>query len=505
MLRDLCEPLCEDEFIVVGSASQCPEAGQLETLLDNANEQDGVTLLVGEDGVPTGLMLIRCRALALVPPVGFHDLKEQALPQIERASGVHVLRARTGACRPIRSVRSYLDVVRSWQESGSLRGVRLVRPLEERWRPAFAIVEDGAEVARDARLHDSVVLRGGGGRGGMHRGKDRRRAWWPGPERVPRRGPARGASGGPRAGGGQSRRGESSVIDPRGPNSTTRWRRWDVLGISALVLLGAMATYPAWQDIFLIATRDEEQSHVLLVPVVAAWLVWVRRARLRRCPRDFRYVGPALIALGWAATSIGDLRLIQALWHAGAVLVFVGCVVSFTGARLVARLLPAFVVLVFLVPVPGMLRQQVALPLQTATADVTQRILDTFGVEAARAGNALAVNGHEIRIADACNGLRMVSALFLVSFAFAYGLPLREPVRWLILFLSPLSAILCNVARLIPTILAYAYVSDAAGERVHDIGGWVMLPVAFLLLLGIVRSLRWALLPVYRYTLAYGR
>ena len=35
-------------------------------------------------------------------------------------------------------------------------------------------------------------------------------------------------------------------------------------------------------------------------------------------------------------------------------------------------------------------------------------------------------------------------------------------------------------------------------------GGWVMLPIAFLILLAIIRLLRWAQVPVYRFHLAYG-
>jgi len=36
----------------------------------------------------------------------------------------------------------------------------------------------------------------------------------------------------------------------------------------------------------------------------------------------------------------------------------------------------------------------------------------------------------------------------------------------------------------------------------HMYSGWLMLPIAFLLLLGIIKLLRWAMLPVTRYPLA---
>jgi hypothetical protein len=37
------------------------------------------------------------------------------------------------------------------------------------------------------------------------------------------------------------------------------------------------------------------------------------------------------------------------------------------------------------------------------------------------------------------------------------------------------------------------------------VGGWLILPFAFLALLGLFRALRSGLVPVYRYTLAYGK
>jgi exosortase/archaeosortase family protein len=72
-----------------------------------------------------------------------------------------------------------------------------------------------------------------------------------------------------------------------------------------------------------------------------------------------------------------------------------------------------------------------------------------------------------------------------------------------VLIATPVSAIACNVVRLIPTVWLYGnYPSDVA-TLVHDIGGWVMLVMSFLILLGIVRLIRWAKLPVTTYTLAY--
>lgn len=269
-----------------------------------------------------------------------------------------------------------------------------------------------------------------------------------------------------------------------------------------LVVLGVLATLAPWSDILHIARIDEEASHIFLVPLVVAWLVWVRRGRFRLCQPRRTWIGPPLVLVGWAISTFGFHHATQSLWHGGAVLVAVGCLLSVVGRDVLTRFLPAFLVLVFLVPVPGRIRQAVAIPMQTATAAVTQSLFDLVGAPVERSGNLLNINGQDVFIAEACNGMRMVFALVLVSYAFAYGEPLRNYVRLLILAACPLSAIFCNVIRMLPTLYLYGYQSKQVADAFHAISGWVMLAIAFLLLMGIVRLLKWALIPVATYTLA---
>ncbi len=279
---------------------------------------------------------------------------------------------------------------------------------------------------------------------------------------------------------------------------------WWMLGGLAIVGTAVAVHLDAWADIVGIALRDEEASHILLVPIVALWLVWVRRGRLRQCRFTPSVLGPLIMAAGWLISWFGlGSNNIQSFWHGGAVLVAIGALVTVAGGHVLLKFFPAFAVLVFLVPVPNMARQEIALPLQTATASVTAAVSDLIGIEVERNANVLTCNGVPVAIAEACNGMRMVFALVLVSYAFAFGTPLRHYARVLILAGSPLSAIACNVVRLVPTVWFYGYKPEDFAEKFHDISGWLMLPIAFLVLMGLIRLLRWALIPVTQYTLAY--
>lgn len=284
-----------------------------------------------------------------------------------------------------------------------------------------------------------------------------------------------------------------------------------LLGATLLCALGVYVCSDAWSEILSYAWGNEEYAHILVVPFVAALLVYQRRLRIRHFRITGTLVGPLLAIAGLAVMLAGYDARRQAMFHAGAVLTALGCVVSVLGKGAIFRFLPAVMVLAFLVPVPQGWRMAIALRLQQWTAEIAHVLLAVIGFPNEVAGNTISLNGHPIVIAEACNGMRSVFTLLLLAFAFAFGLPLRNSVRVLLLLVSPLVALTCNVTRTIPTILMYGYApgwfDDPArgtlfAEQFHTAAGWAMYVVAILLWLSIVSLMKWALLPIQRFTLA---
>lgn len=281
-----------------------------------------------------------------------------------------------------------------------------------------------------------------------------------------------------------------------------RWTRWHIAGAALMAALGVVVTSGAFADIFAKASTNEESSHIFLVPLVAAWMIYVRAGRARYCRPTLTILGPIIVAIGWLSWTYGYWHNRDLFYHTGAVVLVIGCVVSVLGKHVLTRFFPAVLVLAFLVPVPNRWRQKLAVPLQNFTAQVSQTTMEVMGVDVQRDGNQLVVNKQPVNIVEACNGMRMVFPLILVGFAFSYGMPLKQWVRILLIGLSPLAAIFCNVLRILPTIWIYGYGSTTWGDQFHFVSGWMMLPLAFLLLLTAIRVLRWAMIPVMRYTLA---
>jgi exosortase len=280
------------------------------------------------------------------------------------------------------------------------------------------------------------------------------------------------------------------------------WRFLDGMLLSALVALAVVATWGPWRDIAGVALRSEEQSHILLGLPIAVWLGWVRRDRLRYAPPRWSLLGPVTVGLGWALAAFGFRTGVDIAWHAGALGIVLGAILTIVGPGFVLKFLPAFGALAFLLPVPGRVRQQIAIPLQEASAKAAQFALDLFAIPVERVGNVLRLNGQDVAIAEACNGMRMVAALGLVSFAFVFTVPMRLSVRLFILALSPLVALLVNIVRLIPTTLLYGYSERRYADLFHDTSGWGVLFLALGILWCFVALLRWLEVPIAPYAVA---
>jgi exosortase len=266
-----------------------------------------------------------------------------------------------------------------------------------------------------------------------------------------------------------------------------------------LAALGVAATWEIWAEVGYRALHNPEDSHILLALPVAVWLAMLRRSRLRKWRPAPSLAGPACVALGWLLITLGYRATLDIVQHLGALLVVGGAAVSVLGHRLPMLLKPSVIALLFLFPVPGRLRQQISIPLQEVSAFVSEHLLQLFGVAVERSGVLLELNGRQVAVAEACNGMRMVSALGLITFAFVFSVPMRPRIRLLVLLISPLVAVVVNIIRLIPTTLAYGYAPTDTAVLVHDIGGWAVLVLALGLLWLCLATLRWLEIPIDPY------
>ena len=159
VLRDLVSDYDDEDLLLVANAAQVlldPLAAITEAL---ARVGGDVSVVAHEDGTPSGMMLLKCKTLKLIPARGFVDMKEQGLPLIAAKYDVRVLRRRRPTGLPVRSLSDYINALRLHHRDKTGRP-QTTDPLAEDWGPTFSLIEPGASADHSARVHDSVVLSG---------------------------------------------------------------------------------------------------------------------------------------------------------------------------------------------------------------------------------------------------------------------------------------------------------------------------------------------------------
>ncbi|MBI1335765.1 MAG: hypothetical protein GC164_02250 [Phycisphaera sp.] len=158
ILHDLYADSDEEGYILVAGGTQVlsSELSELTTCLVEARAD--VAMLADEQGLSIGLMLMRTACLRCVPPIGYVDLKEQALPRIAQDHRVAVVRRPRIVTHTVRHADQYLAAVHNHHLTHRYLAGRLTPDAQG--HRAFSIVEHGATVGLNTRVHDSVVLGG---------------------------------------------------------------------------------------------------------------------------------------------------------------------------------------------------------------------------------------------------------------------------------------------------------------------------------------------------------
>lgn len=159
LLHDVAADYEDDDWIFVAAAHQALTA-PLSRIFDRLLSSRGQVRLLGcRDGTPCSFMLIQCAALRGIKPIGFQDLKEQALPTIARDHDVFVTPMRQPPSYPIRDREGYLAAVQ-WKLAEGESRAALRDPFAEDTRTQFALISDQAAVAPSATVYNSVILPG---------------------------------------------------------------------------------------------------------------------------------------------------------------------------------------------------------------------------------------------------------------------------------------------------------------------------------------------------------
>jgi exosortase len=141
-----------------------------------------------------------------------------------------------------------------------------------------------------------------------------------------------------------------------------------------------------------------------------------------------------------------------------------------------------------MVPIPAIIFNQVAFPLQLFASKFGTAVMELFQVPVLREGNVIILAHTNLEVAEACSGIRSLISLLTLGIVYGYFTDSRTWVRLAIAASTVPIAIVANGLRVAGTgVLAHYYGREAADGFFHTFSGWLVFVVAFVMLFVVTR------------------
>jgi len=240
-----------------------------------------------------------------------------------------------------------------------------------------------------------------------------------------------------------------------------------------------------------------DYTHAYFILPVSLWIVWLKRDSLKTLVKTpsghsfsalfFFMLGVLMFIFGWRQDYlvISTFSLIPFLFGLSAYLY---------GKNVSKALWFPVLYLLLMVPPPLGVLDSITMPMRYGVTVAAYGFLKTLGYPILRDGLLLSVGGHEIYMGPACSGFRSLITMISLGLAYIYitkGSLKKKAV--LLASIVPL-ALLGNFVRVIGVCMATYHFGDAAGEKFHDISGFVIFAILVLGLLGLenlCEKLKW--------------
>lgn len=249
---------------------------------------------------------------------------------------------------------------------------------------------------------------------------------------------------------------------------------------------------------------DENYSHGLLVPFVIGVIVWREWDAIKAAAgRGSMFLGGGMVVLAVLLLIAGTLGAELFTQRISMVMMLAGLAVHFYGVRLLNLLAVPFALLLLAIPIPQIVFNRIAFPLQIWASQMAVWGIRLFEVPTLRKGNVIEILPRgsmqtiSLEVVEACSGIRSLMTLVTLALILAYftrrgdgggrlgNLSTSDLLRaFALMVLAVPIAVLTNAARVTATgVLTYYYGKQATEGSWHDLSGWLVYVTALALLL----------------------
>lgn len=272
--------------------------------------------------------------------------------------------------------------------------------------------------------------------------------------------------------------GDHHAAKPKQRTTRGQWLALAVLlaGIAWVFLPTILSLESIWRN-------DPDQTHGYFVVPFVIYLLWLRRhAEIEEFGAPIW--GLALLAAGLGLRFFGIYIYFDWLQAAALVPCLVGIGMIVWGSTVIWKIAGPLMFLLFMIPLPYRAATALAFPLQRIATVGSTYLLETLGYFASSMGTRIHLGEHTLDVVSACSGLKILMTFFALSVAVA--LLQTERLWWerlaIILAAIPI-AMAANIIRITMTAMLYqADIPWLAQSVYHDLAGWLMMPIALIML-----------------------
>ena len=233
--------------------------------------------------------------------------------------------------------------------------------------------------------------------------------------------------------------------------------------------------------------RDPDAGHGLLLLPIAVWIAW--RSRVHPDARANPVLGIATLVFAVLLRFAADRAAEPYTMRMSMVIAAAGLTLYFAGRHQLVRWWLPFTLAALSVPLPAIVLNAIAIPLQLQASEMGAALLEWRHVPVLLLGNVIRIPEHELFVATACSGLRSITALVSLGLILGWG-TLRHPLSRLFVLGAALPvAIIVNAVRVFLTAYLMYFVSPELGSGfMHVTEGWLLFLGAFAALAGLTAA-----------------
>ena len=284
----------------------------------------------------------------------------------------------------------------------------------------------------------------------------------------------------------------ASALTAAAPQRKQSVFNWTAVGWFGVLLVVCYASILAalvknWND-------DADMGHGFFVPIIAAYIAWLKRDEIANLPVRPNWWGLAIVIYGAFQMYIATLGAELFLARTSFVISIIGMVLLLGGTQYLRVFAFPLFLLFFMVPIPAIIYNRITFPLQIYASEAADSVLGLLGYAVLREGNILELPSQRLSVVEACSGIRSLLSLSFLALVYGYFFEKKTWVR-VALFLSTIPiAMIANAARVTLTGILSEIKPELAEGFFHEFSGWVIFMIALAIMVGlhqlVIRSLK---------------